>query len=124
VQDSGIRRRTGALLASGAPPPGRACAQCRLGATIESLPMRPKKPRRVRPESPAAEQGEAEKQSTDVRLCVLLEQNGACPFEAWLYALSDRAAQARIVMRLLRVSQGHTGDHRERIAAAISDRRI
>lgn len=59
-----------------------------------------------------------------VRLCVLVEKSGECPFEDWLYGLRDRAAQARIVTRLLRVLQGNFGDHRERIAGAVSEMKI
>ncbi len=59
------------------------------------------------------------------RLVVLVEKSGSCPFEDWLYGLRDRAAQARLLIRLLRVAeQGNFGSHRERISGAVSELKL
>ena len=59
------------------------------------------------------------------RLVVLVEKSGSCPFEDWLYGLRDRAAQARLLIRLLRIAeQGNFGSHRERISGAVSELKL
>lgn len=59
------------------------------------------------------------------RLVVLVEKGGSCPFEAWLYGLRDRTAQARLLIRLLRIAeQGNFGTHRERISGAVSELKL
>ncbi|WP_309693055.1 type II toxin-antitoxin system RelE/ParE family toxin [Armatimonas sp.] len=56
---------------------------------------------------------------------VLVEKSSSCPFEDWLYGLRDRAAQARLLIRLLRIAeQGNFGAHRERINSAVSELKL
>ena len=64
-------------------------------------------------------------QEPKVKVVVLVEANGACPFEDWLYGLRDRVAQARVLVRLLRIAEaGNFGSHRERIRGAVSELKL
>ena len=49
---------------------------------------------------------------TPYRLEYYLDENGEAPFTAWLESLRDRAAFARIAMRLDRVQLGSFGIHK------------
>ena len=60
-----------------------------------------------------------------VKVVVLVESSRVCPFEDWLYGLRDRAAQARLLVRLLRIAEGgNFGSHRERISGAVSELKL
>ncbi|WP_309717353.1 type II toxin-antitoxin system RelE/ParE family toxin [Armatimonas sp.] len=73
----------------------------------------------------AAEASQQDSPEQKVRIVVLVEASGACPFEDWLYGLRDRAAQVRLLIRLLRIAeQGNFGSHRERISGAVSELKL
>ncbi len=75
--------------------------------------------------SPAQAGEQADTAGTSDRLQVrVLVEGEDCPFERWLAGVRDRAGRARVLARLLRLEQGNFGDHRERIAGAVSELRI
>ena len=81
-----------------------------------------KPPEEMTPDAPVTDEAD-NKPAIDVR--VLERDSGEIPYIDWYTALRDAEAKTRITARLNRiVATGNFGDHRERIAGAVSELRI
>ena len=61
--------------------------------------------------------------TTPFQLSYYTDNAGRKPFREWLYGLHDRAAFARITIRLERVELGNLGDHKS-VGAGVLELRI